>query len=108
MELNKIYNEDCLLGLKKIDDNSVDLILTSPPYNIGIDYDTYDDNRPWDEYYAWCEEWLKECFRVLKHDGRIVINHYISLGTAKFHTSPISHLNIICENIGFKLHCIPI
>ena len=108
MELNKIYNEDCLSGLKKIEDNSVDLILTSPPYNIGIDYDTYDDNRPWDEYYAWCEEWLKECFRVLKHDGRIVINHYISLGTAKFHTSPISHLNIICENIGFKLHCIPI
>ena len=56
MELNKIYNEDCLSGLKKIEENSVDLILTFPPYNIGIDYDTYDDNRPWDEYYAWCED----------------------------------------------------
>lgn len=107
MELNKIYNEDCLSGLKKIEDNSVDLILTSPPYNIGIDYDTYDDNRPWDEYYAWCGDWLKECFRVLKpQGGRIALNHYFSLGTAKFRTTPISHLDLIMERIGFKHHAI--
>ena len=35
MELNKIYNEDCLEGMKKIESNSIDLIITSPPYNIG-------------------------------------------------------------------------
>ena len=37
LELNKIYNMDCVDGLKLIDDNSVDLIVTSPPYNIGIE-----------------------------------------------------------------------
>ena len=35
LELNKIYNEDCLDGLKKLNDNSIDLIITSPPYNLG-------------------------------------------------------------------------
>ena len=46
VELNKIYNEDCIKTLKSMDDNSIDLILTSPPYNIGIDYDSYDDKKP--------------------------------------------------------------
>ena len=35
IELNKIYNEDCLEGMKRIPDGSVDLVLTDPPYNIG-------------------------------------------------------------------------
>ena len=40
LELNKIYNEDCLEGLKQLDDNSVDLIITSPPYNLGKQHHT--------------------------------------------------------------------
>lgn len=47
LELNKIYNMDCIEGLKQIDENTVDLIVTSPPYNVGIDYDSYSDDLPW-------------------------------------------------------------
>lgn len=108
IELNKIYNEDCITGLKRVEDNSIDLILTSPPYNIGIDYDNYTDSLPWKEYYEWCELWLRECFRVLKYDGRIAINHYLSLGNSSFRTSPISEINTIMNEIGFKHHTIAV
>ena len=37
LELNKIYNMDCLEGMKQIDDNSIDCIISDPPYNMGID-----------------------------------------------------------------------
>ena len=109
IELDRIYNMDCIEGMKQIPDDSIDLIVTSPPYNIGIDYDVYDDKKPWDEYYAWCEEWLKECYRVLKKDGgRICIDHYISLGTSKCRTSPLSTIYCLMEKIGFKHHSIAV
>ena len=41
MELNKIYNEDCLEGMKKLEDNSIDLVVTSPPYDNLRDYKGY-------------------------------------------------------------------
>jgi site-specific DNA-methyltransferase (adenine-specific) len=109
IELDKIYNMDCVEGMRLLPDDSVDLIVTSPPYNIGIDYDAYDDSRPWEEYYAWCETWLKECYRVLKKDGgRICLDHYLSLGTSKYRTSPIASLYSIMEKIGFKHHSIAV
>ena len=77
LKLNNIYNMDCIEGLRLIDDESIDLIVTSPPYNIGIDYDSYIDYIPWKDYLSWCRSWLTECYRVLKPDGRICINHYI-------------------------------
>lgn len=108
MQTDIIYNQDCLQTLKSMEDNSIDLILTSPPYNIGIDYDVYNDNIEWKEYYKWCEKWLIECYRVLKNDGRIAINHYLSLGNSKYRTSPISKLYNIMEDIGFYHHSIAV
>lgn len=108
MELNKIYNEDCLVTMSRMQDNSIDLIVTSPPYNIGIDYDTCDDKRPWREYYAWCKKWLEQCYRVLKDDGRIVVDHYLSLGTSDYRTSPIAKLYNIMDDIGFNHHSIAV
>lgn len=46
LKVNKMYNMDCMDFLKSIDDKSVNLICTSPPYNLGIDYDSYDDHLP--------------------------------------------------------------
>jgi DNA modification methylase len=43
LELNKIYNEDCLEGMKRIPDKSIDLILTDPPYGVNFTYDKYND-----------------------------------------------------------------
>jgi len=84
MELNKIYNIDVLDGLRQLEDNSIDCIITSPPYNkFGLNrfghrkikYDVYDDNMDEDEYQEWQIEILNECVRVLKPKGSIFYNH---------------------------------
>jgi len=82
LKLNKIYNIDCLEGLKKIDDKSVDLIITSPPFNLGNTHHTgfkkhksYDDKMPEQDYQKWQIEVLNECFRVLKNNGSMMYQH---------------------------------
>ena len=85
LEKNKIYNIDCLEGLKQIDDESVDLIITSPPYNLGKTHHTgnnhfkaytdYNDNMPEELYQKWQTKVLNECYRVLKHSGSMWYNH---------------------------------
>jgi site-specific DNA-methyltransferase (adenine-specific) len=100
----KIFNEDCIHGMDNLPQCSVDLIVTSPPYNLGIKYDVYNDNVELEEYYKWCELWLCRCYNLLKMDGRICINHYLSCGTAKLRTAPLMRINNICEAIGFHHH----
>ena len=84
MELNKIYNIDVLEGLRQLEDNSIDCIVTSPPYNkyglnrFGhrkIKYDVYDDNMDEVDYQKWQIEILNECLRVIKPTGSIFYNH---------------------------------
>ena len=118
LQLNEIYNMDCIEGLKMIDNDSVDLIVTSPPYNVGIDYDSWNDCMPWEDYLKWCSEWLSECFRVLKPDGRICIDHYIAFSPNDFeddgtHTRkacrfPLFDFREIMTHIGFNVHKIAI
>ena len=72
--INKIINTDCIKGLKQLEENSVDLCVTSPPYNVGIKYEDWDDNMPLDNYMDFAREWLTEVYRVLKPDGRIAVN----------------------------------
>lgn len=74
IELNKIYNTDILDGFKLLENNSINLIITSPPYNIGIPYDSWNDKLKFLDYFDWCKKWISECYRVLKDDGRIAIN----------------------------------
>ncbi len=69
-----IKNEDCLKGLKKLSDNSVDVIITSPPYNLGIKYNSYQDKKDYEEYLQWLEEIFKELKRILKKDGSFFLN----------------------------------
>lgn len=94
--LNKIINADCLEVLHKLPDQSIDLVVTSPPYNLknstgnGMKdgrggkwanaalingYDDYDDCMPNDEYAKWQHEVLLELVRVIKNDGAIFYNH---------------------------------
>lgn len=106
LEINKIYNMDCLSGLKLIPSNSVDLIVTSPPYNIDIDYDIYKDYKPWSEYCDWIKEWIYECYRVLKPDGKICINHYINYHDKHANMSrfPLFDIYNIGKKIGLNPH----
>lgn len=76
IELNRIYNEDCLLGMKRIPDNSVDLVITDPPYLI-----RYKTGHRKDRKHKFCHEiagddnellierYLKECYRILKNNS---------------------------------------
>ena len=94
LETNRIYNIDVMDGLKLLDDNSIDLIITSPPYNKAgfngiakrtkhciwnktIDYggDINVDNMNEEDYEQWQIDILNECFRVLKNDGSMFYNH---------------------------------
>jgi site-specific DNA-methyltransferase (adenine-specific) len=74
LELNKIYATDCLGGMKTIDEKSIDVIVTSPPYNIGKKYKAYHDEKPRDEYLDWIEEVAAESHRILKDEGSFFLN----------------------------------
>jgi len=74
IKLNKIYNKDCLKGLATLDDNFIDVIITSPPYNIGIKYNEYSDTKSRDDYLNWMEELAESCKRVMKDDGSFFLN----------------------------------
>lgn len=53
---------------------SIDLVVTSPPYNLGIDYSSYKDKKSSEDYLAWCTEWATEIRRVLAEDGSFFLN----------------------------------
>ncbi len=66
-----IYNDDSLKLMKKFDDNTVDMTVTSPPYNIGKEYETL---LPIDDYLNWCEKWINEIYRITKMNGTFWLN----------------------------------
>ena len=65
---------DCLAELRHLAASSVDVVVTSPPYNIGVAYRSYDDSRPREDYLAWLAEIGLEIKRVLKPDGSLFLN----------------------------------
>jgi len=75
-EEHRIIQGNCIEKLKEIEDASVDLIITDPPFNIGKKYNSYIDRKSKEEYLAWCESWLKECIRVLKEGGAFYLFNY--------------------------------
>lgn len=89
-----ILKKDCIEGLKEIEDESINCIVTSPPYNkkglqgtvkgngknqvwkkFEIDYSDYGDDMEEEEYQQWMIEFLNECHRVITKDGSIFFNH---------------------------------
>jgi DNA modification methylase len=72
IELNKIYNEDCLKTIERFDDNFIDLIITSPPYN--VNHKAYIDDLKHEEYIKWLEVIFTKLYSKMKIGGRICIN----------------------------------
>lgn len=84
-----------------IKDNSIDLIVTSPPYNLDIDYKSCNDNQPYDEYLKFTNTWLTNCFRWLKPDGRMCLN--IPLDKNKGGKQSVgADITTIAKQVGFK------
>ncbi len=73
MDLDTIHNSDCR-AMEELDDNSVQLVVTSPPYNVGKKYNYYEDREPLDNYLAFLKMAWQECMRVLVPGGRLAIN----------------------------------
>jgi len=70
----RFYLSDCLDLLKQLPAESVDVIVTSPPYNLGIRYNSYDDTLSPDDYLEWTRTWVAGAARVLKRDGSLFLN----------------------------------
>lgn len=68
-----IVNGDCIEGMRKIEPDSVDIVICDPPYNIGKDFGNNSDKQEMDDYLNWCDEWIAECIRILKPHGTLYI-----------------------------------
>lgn len=108
LEYNRNYNMNCLDGIDALPDNSIDLMFTSPPYNVGIDYDIHNDKMSCEKYYEFIQKWFDKLFRVMKVGGRIAINlpYEVNMkgrGGRKF---IISDFHTMMVKAGFKYNCI--
>jgi site-specific DNA-methyltransferase (adenine-specific) len=99
MEVNKIHNCDVMDGFKKLQDNSIDCIVTSPPYWKGFEYEAYFNSYA--QYLEWCERWLRECKRVLKPNGTFYLN---VINDSEITIRAFELMNIATRKIMFKLH----
>ena len=67
--INTIQRRDCVAGMNALAAGSIDLAFADPPFNIGHDYDVYDDSLGYEKYLAWSRDWIAAIHRVLKPDG---------------------------------------
>jgi site-specific DNA-methyltransferase (adenine-specific) len=70
----RFFVGDCVEILRTLAESSVDSIVTSPPYNLGVRYRSYDDSIPRQEYLEWTNSWVKAAARVLAGDGSLFLN----------------------------------
>lgn len=74
-----LFTSDALKVLKQIPDNSIKLVITDPPYNIGLSYNKFKDKKPWKEYYEDLVDRLREIKRILTDDGSLYLVNYPEL-----------------------------
>ncbi|MDQ6622246.1 MAG: site-specific DNA-methyltransferase [Verrucomicrobiota bacterium] len=70
----ELHHGDCVAGMRRIEDASVDLIVTSPPYNLGIAYGKYSDRQSRGDYLRWCVSWAEQMRRCLTSAGSLFLN----------------------------------
>ncbi len=102
--MKTIINGDCIEVMKTLDEGSVDLIVTSPPYGVGIDYDVHDDDMTPEEYLDFTRKWMTEAFRLLKDDGRIALNipYEINRQQKGGRVFIVSEIWQVMKEIGYK------
>jgi site-specific DNA-methyltransferase (adenine-specific) len=94
MQVNELFQGDCLDGFAQVEKQSVDLVFADPPFNIGYAYDSYHDRKEADDYLEWCGKWGQEIHRVLKHSGTF----WLAIGD-----DYAAELKVAFQKIGF--HC---
>ena len=103
-EIGKIINGDCTEVMKTLPESSIDLICTSPPYGVNINYDVHNDDMTLEEYLEFSEKWLTEAYRVMKDDGRIALNipYEINRQEKGGRIFFVSEVYQVMKKIGFK------
>jgi len=98
----RIYNDDFLkIGL--IEENTIDLVVTSPPYNVDVQYENYRDDIPYDEYLAFTRKWLTKCYDLIKDDGRMCLNVPLDKNKGG-QQSVCADITTIAKEVGWKYH----
>lgn len=98
----KIINDD-VITTKLIENNSIDLIVTSPPYNVDIAYNSSKDDLTYADYLEFSHKWLSCCFDWLKDDGRFCLN--VPLDKNKGGQQSVgADITTIAKQIGFQYH----
>lgn len=98
----KIINRN-VLTTRAVKKDSIDLIVTSPPYNVDIDYNSNDDALSYEDYLVFSKKWFKRCFNWLKPDGRFCLN--IPLDKNKGGQQHVgADLTKIATAVGFQYH----
>ena len=101
---NSFLLGDRLEVMKEIPLNSIDFIVTSPPYNVGISYGNHNDLMTYKEYLKFLEDTWKECWRVLKVGGRIAINVPSVTSNKQYQPLFVDVVNQM-KKLGFLMRC---
>ena len=97
-----IINED-IFTTRAIAPKSIDLVVTSPPYNVDIKYNSHDDQGSYEEYLAFSKAWMKRCHRWIRDDGRFCLN--IPLDKNKGGQQSVgADLTTLAKKVGFSYH----
>lgn len=97
-----IINND-ILSIGDTLNDTFDLIVTSPPYNVDIQYNSNNDDKSYSDYLQFSREWLEVCYKVLKDDGRFCLN--IPLDKNKGGQQSVgADITNIAKSVGFKYH----
>jgi DNA modification methylase len=90
--INTILHGDCIQLMQSLPEHSIDLAFADPPFNIGYEYDLYDDRREREDYLAWSKQWIGAVHRVLKANGTF----WLAIGDEY-----AAELKIASQEIGF-------
>jgi site-specific DNA-methyltransferase (adenine-specific) len=109
VEVDRVILGDCIAGMKKLPEGCVDLAFADPPFNIGYDYDKYNDKRSCEDYLAWSKEWIGQVIRLLKPGGAF----WLAIGdeyAAELKVMSTRELGLTCRSwvvwyYTFGVHC---
>jgi site-specific DNA-methyltransferase (adenine-specific) len=108
MRTNQVLTGDCLDLLAQLPEASVDLAFADPPFNIGYEYDVYDDRRAREDYLAWTEKWLGAVGRVLKPTASFWVaigDEYAAEVKVRLDALGLTLRNWIVWHYTFGVHC---
>ena len=103
---NLLYISTWEEAMPDIKSESVDLIFFSPPYNVGIKYENYEDYMPWSQYWKWMENLFEECYRVLRPNRRIAVNVLLQVLDKNTKETIYSAVEVhkLLQKVGFNLN----